>query len=70
MQCVVCFHQNAETGGIPLRVLRQQLNNQGVSEELPADKVEYLIQKADRDQDGHLDYEEFINLVKCRDSNE
>jgi hypothetical protein len=31
---------------------------------LPASKVDKLLRKADEDQDGYLDYNEFVTLVR------
>ena len=57
--------QYAESGGIPLSLLKRKLNEAGISEQLPPHKVDMLIRKADEDLNGYLDYEEFIELVSC-----
>lgn len=57
------FDQYAEDGGIPLRILRQTLVSASTDDELPPDKLELLLQKADTDRDGVLDYEEFVRLM-------
>jgi len=33
------------------------------TEDLPTDKLENLLRRADADRDGMLDYEEFVQLV-------
>ena len=45
-------------------MLRVKLREQGVSDHLDPGKVEILLRRADEDQDGHLEYDEFIRLVK------
>ena len=54
--------QFAESGGIPLRVLRQTLV-QAEDDDIPSDRLEVLLQKYDTDRDGVLDWEEFVKLV-------
>ena len=44
-------------------MLRQKLQEQGVTDSIPEGKVELLIRRADADADGHLDYNEFCNMV-------
>ncbi len=49
--------------GIPLRVLKQRLKDRGLAEHLSHDKIDIILRRADQDEDGHLSYEEFLELV-------
>ena len=52
-----------EDGGVPLNVLRDELIKLGATENIPRAKIDLLVQKADEDRDGMLDYSEFVKLV-------
>ena len=55
--------QHEETGGIPLNLLQEQLEKYNLQKDLPPGGLTALLQRADQDKDGILDYEEFIYLV-------
>ena len=55
--------QHEETGGIPLNLLQEQLEKYNLQKDLPPGGLAALLQRADQDKDGILDYEEFIHLV-------
>ncbi|KAI0209765.1 Rhomboid-related protein 3 [Lamellibrachia satsuma] len=57
------FEQHEETGGIPLNLLQEQLEKYNLQKDLPPGGLAALLQRADQDKDGILDYEEFIHLV-------
>ena len=64
----MCVRQHGEEGGIPLRVLRDQMEDSSTKQLLPQAKVDRLLQRADKDRDGYLDYPEFVNLVSVSNS--
>ena len=65
--CDFVRFQYEESGGIPLRILRSKLQEEGATEYFPPGKVEMFIRKADEDADGHLSYAEFVRLVSLSD---
>ncbi|ELT92969.1 hypothetical protein CAPTEDRAFT_169308 [Capitella teleta] len=62
------FEQYGEEGGIPLRVLREQMEDSANQQMLPASKVDRLLKRADEDQDGYLDYDEFVTLMTMEEA--
>jgi hypothetical protein len=61
--CTCVSLQYPEDGGVPLTVLRDELIKLGATENIPRAKIDLLVQKADEDRDGMLDYSEFVKLV-------
>lgn len=61
------FDGYAEDGRIPLQTLRESLRSMD-TEDLPTDKLENLLRRADADRDGMLDYEEFVQLMTAAET--
>ena len=55
--------QYEELGGIPLKVLREKLQDTSITEDIPQDRVDLLLTSADKNRDGRMSYNEFIKLV-------
>ncbi|KAH9500713.1 Rhomboid- protein 2, partial [Bulinus truncatus] len=49
--------------GIPLGQLHNELNERSLLSHIPTDRMNYLIEKADRDADEHITYREFVKMV-------
>ncbi|XP_055898545.1 rhomboid-related protein 2-like isoform X2 [Biomphalaria glabrata] len=49
--------------GIPLGELRVEINERALMEHIPVERMNYLLQRADRDADQHVTYREFSRMM-------
>ncbi|CAH1798695.1 unnamed protein product [Owenia fusiformis] len=56
------FDRHEHEGGVPLKSLRQEMEEVGGSK-LPRGKMELLLRRADEYQDGKLEFGEFIRIM-------
>ena len=60
-----CIFDKNGDGYISRTELKQGLNNLG--EEFSDDEIEYMIREADTDQDGEINYQEFVKVMTKND---
>ena len=49
--------------GVLVSELQDELDETGIVNSIPEDRLDLLIAKADRDGDSYVTFDEFINLV-------
>ena len=50
--------------GLPLRDLREELIDEGVTDAISDDRLQELLSKADKDGDALVTYREFMRMVQ------
>ena len=61
--CIPFFDLQHGNQGVLVSELQDELDETGIIKIIPEDRLDLLIEKADRDGDSYITYAEFFNMV-------